>query len=327
MNAFLSAHGRPLLQAAALALLWITPLSVLAQQERPAQDTPRKVILDTDIGDDIDDAYALALLTSLPNVRLLGVTTTYGQTRERAEVAAKLLKAIGRSEVPVYAGRRGPAAIRRQYEWARGFRSPALKSEEAVAFLKREIERFPGEVTLIGIGPLVNYGDLLTRYPEVKPKIKQIVLMGGAVYVGYNNQAPPSPEWNIRADPAAARAVYSSGVPLVMAGLEVTTMMQLDAERQKKIYACGLPMTDALAALTSLWGNGTPTLFDPVAVAYAAGYSFSDGEPRHVVVEDNGLTRITDGPANVTVLVHPRKEAFLDWYVDTLNRSAHVHKH
>jgi purine nucleosidase len=297
----------------ALVILLFPALSLA--QPMPA---PEKVIFDTDIGDDVDDAYALALLTHLPNARILGVTTAFGHTRERAELAAKLLAVLGRKEIPVYAGRRGEAAIRRQYDWAKGYRSASLKEEEAVAFMHRAINRTPGEVTLIAVGPLTNLGDLLTRHPDVKPKIKRIVIMGGAVYVGYGNDPKPVAEWNIKCDPVAARAVYESGVPLVMAGLEVTAMMQLDAERQKKLFAYGRPDTDALAALTNLWGNNVPTLFDPVAVAYALGHSFGEAEQRRVVVEADGLTRIVDGTPNVTVLVKPQKEAFLNWYVATL---------
>ncbi|HLK59384.1 MAG TPA: nucleoside hydrolase [Chthonomonadaceae bacterium] len=307
-------HPLPRLLALLTALLSI---ACAACAQTPAAP-PMKAILDTDIGDDIDDAYALALLSSLPEVKLLGVTTSFGQTRERAELAAKLLKVMGHNDVPVYAGRRGESVIRRQYDWAKGFQARALKSEEAVAFLKREVERNPGEITLIAIGPLVNIGDLVTRYPELKPKIKRIVIMGGAVYTGYNPQGPPVAEWNIKCDPVAARAVFTSGVPLVMAGLEVTTMMQLDAERQKRLFAHGTPTTDALAALTNLWGGGAPTLFDPVAVAWATGHRFCDEETQHVEVEESGLTRITPGTPNVTVLVHPQREAFLDWVITTL---------
>lgn len=280
--------------------------------------TAEKVILDTDIADDIDDAYALALLASAPNVNLLGVTTTWGETPKRAQVAAKLLAMMGRGEVPVYAGRAGTSRIGRQYQWARTFQSPAIRREDAVTFLKQQIDRAPGHVTIVGIGPLVNLGDLVTRFPEVRSKIKRIVIMGGAVSVGYNNQAPPVPEWNIKCDPKAARAVFESGVPLVMAGLEVTTMMQLDTERQKRLFADGTPLSDALAALTNLWGGGTPTLFDVVAVAYALGHGFCDEERRHVVVHDDGLTEATDGASNVTVLVNPHRDQFLDWYVATL---------
>ncbi len=282
-----------------------------AADSQPAQ---QKVILDTDIGDDVDDAYALALLASLPNARILGVTTSFGETGKRAELAAKLLKVLGRPNVPVYAGRPNSNPIRRQYEWAHGYKSRSIKPEGAAEFMKREIERAPGEVTIVPVGALTNIGDLLTKYPQVKGKIKQIVIMGGAVHSGYGG-GPVTPEWNIKCDPGAARTVFGSGVPVVMAGLEVTSMMQLDPERQKRLFAKGTPTTDALAALTNLWGNGVPTLFDPVAVAHALGHSFCDMEQRHVVVEDDGLTRITDGPPNVTVLIKPRKDAFLDWYV------------
>jgi len=220
--------------------------------------------------------------------------------------------------VPVYAGRRGEFKIRDQYSWAQGFTGRGLKSEEAVAFLKRSIDQNPGEITLVAIGPLVNVGDLLTRYPDVKPKIKRIVIMGGAVHVGYNNQSPPVAEWNIKCDPAAARIVYESGVPLVMAGLEVTTMMQIDAARQKKLYACGTPLTDALSALTHLWGSPVPTLYDPVAVAYALGEAHCDEEKKHVTVMDDGVTKITEGAPNCTVLINAHKDPFLDWFVEQL---------
>ena len=295
-----------------------TNLPTLGEIHQPAQ---QKVILDTDIGDDVDDAYALALLVSLPNAKILGVTTAFGETGKRAEIAAKLLKVVGRPDVPVFAGRSGMGGkIGRQYDWAKGFKSSSIKSESAADFMKREIAKAPGEVTLIPVGALTNIGDMLTKYPEVKTKIKQIVIMGGAVHLGYNLKPPPIPEWNIKCDPSAARVVFASGVPVVMAGLEVTSMMQLDPERQKKLFSAGTPMTDALAALTNLWGNNVPTLFDPVAVAHALGNAFCDTEQQHIDVEDSGLTKITEGPTNVTVLVNPKKEMFLDWYVETVGK-------
>lgn len=310
--------------ATALLALGLIPLTCLSPRPCCGQATPAisPVIVDTDVADDIDDAYALALLANAPRVKLLGVTTTWGETGKRAQVAAKLLAALGRPDVPVYAGRAGASPIRRQYDWARGFRSPAIRPGEAALFLKSQIDRAPGQVTLIGIGPLVNLGDLLMRFPEVKPKIRRIVLMAGSVYTGYNGQAPAVPEWNVVCDPAAARVVFTSGVPLVMVGLEVTAMMQLDAERQKRLLAEGTPGTDALAALTNLWGGNTPTLFDVVAVAYALGHRFCDEERDHVVVEDSGLTRMVPGPPNVTVLIHPRRDEFLDWYVSSLRAQA-----
>jgi purine nucleosidase len=306
--------NRSLLIVAALVMaLWMTAGSAATAQQE-------KIILDTDIGDDIDDAYALALLMNQPNMKVLGVTTAFGPTHERAELAAKLLKVMGRPDVPVYAGRASDKKPTAQHTWAKGYTGKNLKAEPAVEFLRREIERSPGEITLCAVGPLTNLGDLFTRYPETKPKVKRIVIMGGAAFTGYAPNSKPGPEWNIRCDVPAARAVYDSGVPLVMAGLEVTSMMQLDKDRRTRIAEAGTPTTDALMSLTYLWEQQTPTLFDPVAVAYACGHRFTDEEKRRVTVEENGLTRIVEGTPNTTILVKPRKDAFLDWYVSNYTK-------
>ena len=106
-----------------------------------------------------------------------------------------------------------------------------------------------------------------------------------------------------------------------MAGLESTAMLKFDVERQKKLFAHGTRTTDAIAALTILWGNNVPTLFDPMAVAWATDGKFCETEQQHVVVDDNGMTRITDGSSNVTVLINPQKDAFLDWYVKEVGKS------
>ena len=298
-----------------LALAWILTTPSSAQMASNGRTNVQKVILDTDIGGDVDDAYALTLLVSLREAKVLGVTTVSGPTEQRAQLAAKLLMKLGKSEIPVFAGRRGDQPMNRQYEWARGFRSTSMKKVSAVEFLRREIQHAPGEIALIAIGPLTNLGDLFTRYPETKRQIKRIVIMGGAIYAGYNSKSPAVPEYNIKSDPISARAVFTSGIPLTIAGLDATAMMQLDEEHQKQLFALGRPATDALAALTNLWGNRIPTLFDPMAVAFALGHRFADDQQQHVVVDDDGLTRIANGPPNVTILLNPRREAFLDWYI------------
>lgn len=300
------------------SFLWALALSVLLCCSAGAQARLEKVIFDTDIGDDVDDAYALALLAHQPGIEILGVTTAFGETPKRAEVAAKLLHVMGKDDVPVYAGRASDRKIGRQHDWANGFKSRAIKSTPAIEFMRHELAKRPGEITLIAVGPLTNLGDLLTKYPETKKQIQRIVIMGGAVHAGYNNQSPPVEEWNIKCDPPAARAVYSSGVPLTMAGLEATTMLQLDHDRQKKLFAHGTPTTDALAALTNLWGGNIPVLYDPMAVAFACGQRFCDTEQQSVIVEDSGKTTIKEGAPVCTVLVNPRKDAFLDWYVSAL---------
>jgi purine nucleosidase len=281
-------------------------------------DNKIKIILDTDIGDDIDDAYALACLATVPECKLLGVTTTYGHTDQRAQIAGKLLKLMGRTDVPVYAGKASNHDIGRQYQWAKSYTGSNIKKGTAVEFLKKSIEKEPGQITILAIGSLTNIGELVTKYPSVVPQIKRIVIMGGSVYTGYGTSKVPQIEWNIRCDPPAARAVFSCGAVITVAGLEATAMMQFDAERQKRLFAIGTPTTDALAALTNLWGGGTPTQFDVMAVANALGHNFCELEKMHISVTDDGMTHKSEGPINAELLINPNKEPFLDWYIHAL---------
>ncbi len=304
------------------ALLALSGLAAPAVASAPAAAAApvRKIILDTDIGGDVDDAYALALFAALPSVKLMAVTTAYGETGKRVPLAAKLLKVMGQPGVPVAAGRSGEAKVGPQCDWAAGFRSRSMVKKSAVELMRGIIKANPGEVTLVAIGALTNVADLITQHPEVKPQIKGLVIMGGAARVGYNNQPPAVPECNIVCDPAAARIVFAAGLPLRVAALDATTMMQLDLDRQKRLFAYGTPVTDALAALTILWGNTIPTLFDPVAVADAAGVSYWQTEPLRLGIREDAVTTIEPGAPNCTFLVNPDKEGFLDWYVEAVGK-------
>ena len=114
------------------------------------------VLLDTDIGTDIDDAFALALVMRSPELGLLGVTTVSGDTAARARLAAKLLWESGFQFVPVAAGKPGKPLPLEQARWADGFSSPQIRQEPALDLLKAEIERRPGKITLVAIGPLTD---------------------------------------------------------------------------------------------------------------------------------------------------------------------------
>jgi hypothetical protein len=275
----------------------------------------QKVIFDCDIADDIDDAYALGLLVQIPDLKILGVSTSFGNTHGRAKVAAKLLRAFDRPDISVYAGRPSNVPIRGQFAWVKDFDSNSVKAETAVEFMHREVERSPNQVTIIAVGPLTNVGDLINQYPESKSKIKRVVIMGGSFYVGYNNQPPVSPEWNIACDPSAARTLINSGISVILAGLDVTTMMQFDDDMLRKLTNYGTTGTTAIAELKTLWGYGNPTLFDPGAVAYGTGFKFAKEQQVHLEVDEKGFTRVTKGSPTVTILVEPQKKEFLDWYI------------
>jgi len=107
---------------------------------------------------------------------------------------------------PVPVGRPTGTGAVNQSPWAEDFDATQPIGQSAADFIVEQVNATPGEITIVPIGALTNIGRLLTTHPGTKSKIKRIVLMGGAAWVGYNNQAPPSPEWNIRCDPVAAGA-------------------------------------------------------------------------------------------------------------------------
>jgi inosine-uridine nucleoside N-ribohydrolase len=289
----------------------------------PAAPSKAPVILDTDIGTDIDDAFALALVANSPELELLGVTTVAGDTQARARLAAKLLWEAGGAwrKVPVYAGQPGKPQPIDQTRWANGFSSSALHMSGAVDFMKTEINRRPGRITIITIGELTNVAALLKSDPSMAKKIKLIAMMGGSVARGYAPDSRPEAEWNIKSNPEAAQTVFSSGVPLLVAPLDVTAMLQLDAAGRRRVFTHLTPVTNGLTILYYLWGGETPTLFDPMAVAMLIDPSICETKQLAIEVDAQGFTRIVPGkPANATVGMHTDPSRFFEFYLSRVTR-------
>ncbi len=279
---------------------------------------PKKIpiLLDTDIGTDIDDAFAVALIARSPELELLGVTTVSGDTHARARLAAKLLWEAGLRRVPVVAGEPGRPLPIEQTRWARNFRSPQLRPGSAVNFLDATLRRLPGTTTIVAIGPLTNIAALLQKDPAIAKKISRIVLMGGSINHGYGDDPTPVAEYNIAADPAAAQKVFSSGVHILMVPLDVTAMLQLHAADRHRVFTHLTPVTDALAILYNLWNQRTPTLFDPMAVAMVIDPALCQTQPLDVQVDANGFTHVVDNkPPNATVALHTGPKNFFDFYL------------
>lgn len=286
-----------------------------------AASRPTPVVLDTDIGGDIDDAFALALILDSPELDLQAVTTVSGDAQARARIAAKMLWVAGRRGVPVAAGAGSAPSPMPQAQWAEGFTSPELLSEPAVALMKTAIDRGHGATVLMAIGPLTNVAALLREHPEEKQKIRRIVLMGGSIARGYYPNSGPTNEYNIAADAAAAQTVFASGVPITMAPLDVTARLQLEKPERERIFAKHTPLTDALQALYRLWGQPTPTLHDPMAVALFLNPGICTTRELAVQVDDHGMTRAVAGqPANAVVGVEIEPERFLEFYVGRVAR-------
>ena len=207
------------------------------------------VIFDTDIGTDIDDAYALAALLQRADLEVLGVTTVSSDAVARARLAAKLLHVAGGkwTQMPVYAGISTPTQYMKQVEWAAGFTARrACTTSGGVEFMRREINARPGEITLIAVGELTNIAALLESEPGIGRKIRAIALMGGSVYRGYAPGSKPEPEWNIKSNAKAAQVVFSPGVPLLVAPLDSTADLKLTPEMRVQIFTRGTPLNDAL---------------------------------------------------------------------------------
>jgi purine nucleosidase len=300
---------------------------ILGGQSAPAQESARApVIFDTDIGTDIDDAYALAALMHRKDLELRGVTTVSGDALARARLAAKLLRVAGGAwtQVPVYAGISSATQYMRQVDWALGFTSASLHESGSVEFMRREINARPGKLTIIAVGELTNVAALLEAEPGIAAKIRGISLMGGSIYRGYAAGSKPEPEWNIKSNARAAQIVFSSGVPLRVAPLDSTADLRLMPEMRVQVFARGVPLNDALAALNSIWRHTNtwkgenPTLFDVLAVELVdATYKLT---PLHIEVGDDGVTRVIPGGrpnAEVALTVYPT--AFMQAFVGALD--------
>jgi purine nucleosidase len=282
---------------------------------------PRRIpiILDTDIGSDIDDAFALALVMSSPEFELLGVTTVSGDTAARARIAAKMLWNAGGKwkKVPVVAGTPGKNQGTNQGPWAEGFTSPQILHENAVDFLRDTIHSRPNQVTIIAIGELSNIAALIKTDPCAAHDIKQISLMGGSISRGYGSSTEPAAEWNFKSDPVAAQVVFTSGIPILMAPLDVTAMLGLDSIERRIIFARNTPVTNSLAALYGLWKGDTPILFDPMAVAIVLNPKLCDMQNLAISVDDNGFTHVEqDRPPNATVGLSTNPGQFIEYYVN-----------
>lgn len=273
------------------------------------------VLIDTDIGTDIDDAFALALAMRSPEIEILGVTTVSGDTAARARLAARLLWDSGFQFVPVAAGPPGKPLPKDQTRWGDGFSSPQLQTQSAIDLLKSQIRQRAGKITLVAIGPLTNVAALIEQDPADARKLKRIVLMGGAINHGYGKSLTPVPEYNIASDPAAARKVFDSGIPILMAPLDVTAMLDLDAGNRHRVFSHLTTLTNTLTILYHLWNQETPVLFDPMTIAMLIDPSLCETRELRIQVDEKGMTRVVPGPANATVALKTDPAKFWRLYM------------
>jgi purine nucleosidase len=303
-----------------LVTIFLSSACLAPAQQQVTRDVREKVILDTDIGDDIDDAFALALVLSSPEIELLGISTAWGNTQLRARIVDRLLCETGNENVPILAGiettSKTPMA---QARWAEEMATRARPFGPSVDFILEQIRHYPNQITLIAVAPFTNVSALIERDRETFRKLKRVVIMGGSVYRGYNDLGytpvrGPEPEYNIFSDIPAARRLFASGVPLFMMPLD-STQLKLDEFKRELIFRHSTPLTDAMTLLYHLWGQQTPTLFDPVAVAFVIAPQICPTTPLRIEIDEKGNTRPVAGAPNAQVCLNSNTDEFFRLYL------------
>lgn len=286
-----------------------------------------KIILDTDIGSDIDDAVCLAYLLAHPECELLGITTVTGEVEKRAMLASALCKVAGRPEVPIFPGADLPLLIGQRQPKAQ--QAAALDQwdhdtqflkDQSIDFLRDTIHKFPGEVTLLTIGPLTNIGLLFKVDPEIPSLLKSLVLMCGVFTDRSTNYGRT--EWNAMLDPHATAIVYRAPVRVHRSiGLDVTCQVTMDAVEVRQKFQTRLlrPVLD----FAEVWFQQANkiTFHDPLAATTIFDDSICVFERGGVDIElcDQellGQTRWQPGAASATheVALEVKPERFFDHY-------------
>ncbi len=268
--------------------------------------SPRPVIIDCDPGH--DDALAILLALGSPDeLDVLAITVVAGNVplALTEKNARKVCELVGRTDLPVHAGCARPLLrelVTAEYVHGKtGLNGPALPEPNTPLARGHAVDAIvaavrahpPGTVTLCPTGPLTNIATALQRAPDLAPRIREIVLMGGAIGEG---NITPAAEFNIHVDPDAAKVVFEAGVPLVMHGLDVTHQALVTPDRLEAIRGIGTPLSRTVVELLEFYnlydqtrrGRVGAPLHDPCAIAYLLNPGLFNGRRCHVAIETKG---------------------------------------
>lgn len=325
----------PFLQTTVLCcslLAFVLPSA--AAEKKPAKPAPTPVILDTDIGDDIDDTWALGLLLKSPELDLKLVVGDRGQARYRARLLAKFLERAGRSDVPVGIGLDlEPRGDGRQAAWVNDYdlkKYPGKVHVDGVQALIDAIMKSRRPVTLICIGPVPNIAEALKREPRIARRA-QFVGMHGSVRVGYGGDKKPAPEWNVKCDPKACQAVFTAPWSMTITPLDTCDRVALTGDKYRRVRDSSDRIAADIIANYRLWAAADPkspadmadtrssTLFDTVAIYLAIRQDLCGMEKLGIRVMDDGMTVIDPKAKEVNVATSWKDlSAFEDFLVDRL---------
>lgn len=237
-------------------------------------------LIDTDIGDDIDDAYAIAAALGHAGERVVGITTVFKNTDARARLVKKLLSLSPYPDIPVYAG--SGNGLRQTYncagrfpQWGSELEDTACsydRSLSAAQFIVQMARQYGKSLIIICIAALTNIAQAMLDAPETMADIGGLAIMGGGFFMHCT-------EWNIACDPEAARIVVKSDVPKKFAGLDVTLRLRMTEEETGRLCGGETPMQRYLSELTRRWQDSGCDL--PIHHDYLAVLAAMEGFPRH----------------------------------------------
>ncbi|MEX2680756.1 MAG: nucleoside hydrolase [Candidatus Sigynarchaeota archaeon] len=286
--------------------------------------------MDTDIGTDIDDTWALGLLLKIPGLDLKLVTTATQDTTYRAKIVARMLEIAGRTDVPIGIGPRTSDKAGPQNPWVLDYdlaSYPGTIHEDGIAALVDAIMSSGEQVTLVTIGPLTNIALALKREPCIASKAR-VVSMLGSIRAGYNGQHGTVPEYNVAQDVPACKAVFAAPWEITLTPLDTCGTVVLDGNHYATLARSTDPVVEAIIENYETWNfaRGQTTrpvkssvLFDTVAVYLAIAEDHVNIEALDLVIDGDGRTRMEKGGKPCRCATAWRDfGAYLQWLVGTL---------
>lgn len=259
-----------------------------------------RVIFDTDMGTDVDDCLALAVLLGSPEIDLIGVTTVYGDVHLRGRIVNRLLRLAGREDIPVMLGLSQTLMGGREIYWP-GHEGVGLLDESdrdwqptpehAVDFIVRTVMGNLGEIHLLAVGPMTNIALAIRREPRLLASLAGLTLMAGAAR-GHHGLHLPYAEHNLTCDPEAAAIVFDQPEVKVVVPLDVTTLVRIRTDDLPTIRAAGSPFHDAVTRQIELYprvvAHGETAAHDPLAAMAITRPDLMGFTQLHIDVEVGG---------------------------------------
>lgn len=302
-----------------------------AQSSKRAAKTP--VILVSDIGDDIDDTWAIGFLLKCPELDLKLAVGDYGKAQYRAKLLAKFLQCTGHTNVPVGIGLDiEPKGDGGQAEWVKDYdlkSYPGKVYPDGVQAIIDTIMKSSKPITIIAIGPAPDVAAALQREPKIA-KHAHLVGMFGSVRLGYNGDIKPCAEWNVKADPKSCQKVFTAPWEMTITPLDTCGLVVLDGTRYRQVRDSKDPVASTIIENYRIWSRQNPTaeerssvLFDTVAVYLAVQHDLCTMERMRLRVTDNGMTVVDKHAKQInTATSWKNLDAYRDFLVGRLTGSA-----